>query len=118
MSKFDDTFKEYYADLRKLQNEYNYDSRSCGSIEINDVGEDGRRVAAVNWSCAGSLTPKYARPFAEALVLSDGIGNLSVFNASTAYVATVFAQYVTISTTPKVTTTSANTSVTLKCVQC
>ena len=68
MSKFDDTFKEYYADLRKLQNEYNYDSRSCGSVEINDVGEDGRRVAAVNWSCAGSLTPKYARPFAEALM--------------------------------------------------
>lgn len=60
--------KEFLTDLRKLQDEYNYDSRGCGSINILDVDDDGKCVAAVNWSCCGDQTPKYARPFAEALI--------------------------------------------------
>lgn len=67
------------------------------------------------WFLRKKLT---AALLASTMVLSGGIGNLSVFNEPTAYVTTVFAQYVTISTTPKVTTTSTNTSVTLKCAQC
>ena len=61
-------YNEFNRDLYKIQSQYNYTTRGHGSVEIFDMSEDGKRIAGVNWSCVGTDSPRYARPFAEALL--------------------------------------------------
>lgn len=63
-----DSKKQFDMELSKLQNQYNYDSKGHGGIEIYESIEDGKFVAVLNWSASGSQYTKYARAFAEALL--------------------------------------------------
>ena len=68
MSNYQENRDQFYKDLEKIKDQYNYESRGHGSVEIYDKDEDGKVVACVNWSSCGDQTTKYARAFAEALM--------------------------------------------------
>ena len=63
----EDNYAKFNSDLRKIQDEYNYESRGHGSISICSEDVDDVYQAGVNWSCCGTQSPKYARDFCDAL---------------------------------------------------
>lgn len=73
-------YTEFMTDLSKIQDQYDYKTHGHGSVTIYDMNEDGKRIAGVNWSCVGTDSPKYARPFAEALM--EAIEACEKFNAT------------------------------------
>lgn len=73
-------YREFLTDLSKIQNEYNYHTNGHGSIDITDISEDNKRIAAVNWSASGAQSPKYAKQFSEALI--KAIEACEKFNAT------------------------------------
>ena len=77
-----DAYKQFYSDLRKIQDQYNYESRGYGSINIYDMRDDdtSKRVAGVNWSCNGTVDVKHAKSFATALI--DAVEACERFNAT------------------------------------
>lgn len=79
-NNYQENINQFYKDLDKIKDQFDYDSKGHGSINIYDVEEDGKVVAMLNWSANGDQNTKWARAFAEALL--EAIEACEKFNST------------------------------------